>query len=138
MKTRMAGLRTEQSSTVMKLALLKRKLARRDREWIRFREAALIRDSQGGKEPSAFRCVMEVMAMTLLGLSLGGLPWIAHTWLAKGALLTLTAIGMAVLCIGWHRFVEGLSRVSRFSRQRRRYQTRRREIVALIRHEQSR
>lgn len=138
MKTRMAGLRTEQSSTVMKLALLKRKLARLDREWIRFREAALIRDADGGKEPSAFRCVMRAAAMTLLGLLIAGVPWFAAAYIAKAALLAVTGIGMAILCLGWHHLAEGLSRVSRFNRQRRRYQARRREIVALLRHEQSR
>ncbi|WP_338286255.1 hypothetical protein [Luteolibacter sp. LG18] len=138
MKTRMAGLRTEQSSTVMKLALLKRKLARLDREWIRFREAALVRDSNGGREPSAFKCVLAAGAMTLLGLLVAGVPWLAAAFVARTALLVITAIGMAILCIGWHRLTEGLSKTSRFNRQRRRYQTRRREIVALIRHEQSR
>jgi len=138
MKTRMAGLRTEQSSTVMKLALLKRKLARLDREWIRFREAMLIRDAHGGKEPSAFRCVMKAAAMTFLGVAVAGLPWLTMAWIAKGALIAVTGIGMAILCVGWHHLAEGLSRVSRFNRQRRRYQTRRREIVALLRHEQSR
>ena len=138
MKTRMAGLRGEHSGLVMKITLLKRKLMRLDREWVRFRAAALIRDHRGGHEPSLWCTLLRSCPLLVLGAGAAVLPFVPHQSSREVPFLILGGAGMVLICVGLSRFLHGVGKASRFHRIRRRYQSKRRELVALIRHEQRR